>query len=46
MSLKKVFSIYVEMDIYTQLEEFAKEEKRSKNFIVNEMIEKGLKEKV
>ncbi len=45
MSMKKAFSIYVELPIYEQLEKFAKEEKRSKNFIVTEMIEKGLKEK-
>ncbi len=40
--MKQIFSIGVESETVKKIDAIAKSEKRSRNFIINEMIEKGL----
>ncbi len=42
--MKKIFSIGVELETVKKIDELAKKQKRSRNFIINEMIEKALEE--
>ncbi|OPX87769.1 MAG: hypothetical protein A4E52_01332 [Pelotomaculum sp. PtaB.Bin013] len=43
---KRSFSITIKKDLFEKLAEIAEKEKRSVNFIIIELIEQGLKQKI